>query len=84
MCLNLAKFVMVQPFHFNRLLQHLVVRLGRSEGSDAGVYILHFIPIFIFIKKLPFLADLIKNWVHFIKNSDVISLVIYQSQPKLH
>ena len=50
----------------------------------AGVYILTFISILVFIKKLPFLADFIKNWVHFIKNSDVISLVIYQSQPKLH
>merc|ERR1712107_348059 len=32
-------------------------------------------------KKLPILVDFIKNWVHFIKNSDVISLVIDQSQP---
>ena len=30
---------------------------------------------------MPFLADFIKKWVHFIKKSDVISLVIYQSQP---
>ena len=30
---------------------------------------------------MPFLADFIKKWVHFIKNSDVISLVIDQSQP---
>merc|ERR1711873_396699 len=32
-------------------------------------------------KKLPILVDFIKNWVHFIKNSDVISLAIDQSQP---
>jgi len=30
---------------------------------------------------MPFLADFIKKWVHFIKKSDVISLVIDQSQP---
>ena len=57
---------------------------SQFEIIPTGVYILPFISIFIFIKKLPFLADFIKNWVHFIKNSDVISLVIYQSQPKLH
>ena len=57
----------------------------RALGSTPGVlYILSFFSIFILIKKIPFLADFIKNWVHFIKNSDVISLVIYQSQPKLH
>ena len=33
----------------------------------AGVYILTFISILVFIKKLPFLADFIKNWVHFLK-----------------
>ena len=55
-----------------------------SAHSSAGVYILPFIPIFLFIKKMPFLADFIKNWVHFINNSVVISLVIYQSQPKLY
>merc|ERR1712177_134147 len=32
-------------------------------------------------KKLPILVDFIKNWVHFIKNSDVINFVIDQSQP---
>ena len=31
---------------------------------------------------MPFLADFIKKWVHFIKNSDVTSLVIDQSQLK--
>ena len=38
----------------------------------SGVYILPFISILVFIKKLPFLADFIKNWVHFIKNSDFL------------
>ena len=37
-----------------------------------GVYILPFISIFILIKKMPFLADFIKNWAHFIKNSDFL------------
>ena len=32
-------------------------------------------------KKLPILIDFIKNWVHLIKNSYVINLVIDQSQP---
>ena len=48
--------------------------------SDRGVYSYVYKYIGIY-KKLPFLADFIKNWVHFIKNSDVISLVIDQSQP---
>ena len=30
---------------------------------------------------MPFLADFIKKWVHFIKKSDVMRLVIDQSQP---
>ena len=34
-CRDLAKFVMDQPFQFNRLLQHLVVKLGKSEGTDV-------------------------------------------------
>ena len=36
-CLNLVlvKFVIEHPFHFIRLLQHLVVQLGRSEGTDV-------------------------------------------------
>ena len=44
-----------------------------------GVYILPFISILVFIKKLPFLADFIKNWVHFIKNSDFFA----QKRPNL-
>merc|ERR1719192_1775006 len=36
---------------------------------------------YIGISNTPILVDFIKNWVHFIKNSDVISLVIDQSQP---
>ena len=40
--------------------------------------------VYSYLLKMPFLADFIKKWVHFIKNSDVTSLVIYQSQPKLH
>ena len=35
MCLNLAKFVIEHPSHFNLLFQHLVVQLGRSEGTDV-------------------------------------------------
>jgi len=46
-----------------------------------GVSKSRYFSISILIKKLPILEDFIKNWVHFIKNSDVISLVIDQSQP---
>ena len=56
---------------------------SQFEIIPTGVYILPFISIFILIKDA-ILADFIKKWVHFIKKSDVISLVIYQSQPKLH
>ena len=38
-----------------------------DRALRAGVYIFPFISILVFIKKLPFLADFIKNWVHFIK-----------------
>ena len=56
-----------------------------SDGpNNRGVYSSVYSYIHIY-KKLPFLADFITNWAHFIKkNSDVISLVIYQSQPKMH
>ena len=53
----------------------------RLLHSDVYSSVYSYIHIY---KKLPFLADFIKSWVHFIKNSEVISLVIYQSQPKLH
>ena len=42
------------------------------NDNRSGVYILPFISILVFIKKLPFLADFIKNWVHFIKNLDFL------------
>ena len=44
----------------------------KASRSRTGVYILPFISILVFIKKLPFSADFIKNWVHFIKNSDFL------------
>ena len=49
-------------------------QFGDGDGGEtpAGVYILPFISILVFIKKLPFLADFIKNWVHFIKDSDFL------------
>ena len=34
-CLKLAKFIMEEPKGFRRLLQHLVVYLGRSEGTEV-------------------------------------------------
>ena len=49
----------------------------------AGVYILTFISILVFIKTAIF-SRFYKKLGPFLKNSDVISLVIYQSQPKLH
>ena len=60
-------------------INHSVSQTGRQ-----GSIFLRLLLYWYLKKKLPFLADFIKNWVHFIKNSDVISLVIYQSQPKLH
>ena len=56
----------------------------KDIGSPDQGCIFFLLLVYSYFKKMPFLADFIKNWVHFIKNSDVISLVIYQSQPKLH
>ena len=59
----------------------LVDALSRGSDDETGVSILPYLGISIPKQKLPILVDFIKNWVHFIKNSDVISLVIDQSQP---
>ena len=42
-----------------------------AGGINRGVYSSVYSYIHIY-KKLPFLADFIKNWVHFIKNSDFL------------
>merc|ERR1719454_1826572 len=52
-----------------------------SHQLLPGVSKSRYFSISILTKKLLILVGFIKNWVHFIKNSDVISLVIDQSQP---
>ena len=59
---------------------------GVTMTSGRGVYSSVYSYIHIYKKKLPFLADFIKKKLgpFYKKNSDVISLVIDQSQPKMH
>merc|ERR1719454_1471814 len=52
-----------------------------SHQLLPGVSKSRYFSISILTKKLPILVDFTKKWVHFIKNSDVISLAIDQSQP---
>ena len=71
---------------FNNFLfvgQVPLVEVGLLE-LVAGVSILRYINISILIKYSNFSNFIKKNWVHFIKNPDVISLVIDQSEPKMH
>ena len=63
---------------------HPLLRIGFCVCVGAGVPILRYINISILIKYSNFSRFHKKNWVHFIKNSDVTSLVIDQSQPKMH
>ena len=46
----------------------------------AGVYLLRYLGIFKLIKKLPFLADFIKNEVHFIKNL-ILTILLTNHRP---
>jgi len=45
-CLNLAKYIMEEPRGFRRLLQQLVVKLGRSEGAEVELGRVVVIPSF--------------------------------------
>ena len=45
-CLNLARYIMEEPRGFRRLLQHLVVKLGRSEGTEVEAGRVMVIPTF--------------------------------------
>ena len=45
-CLKLARYIMEEPIGFRRLLQHLVVKLGRSEGTDVELGRVVVIPSF--------------------------------------
>ena len=45
-CLNLARYIMEEPRGFRRLLQHLVVKLGKSEGTEVEAGRVMVIPSF--------------------------------------
>ena len=45
-CLDLARYIMEEPRGFRRLLQHLVVKLGRSEGAEVELGRVVVIPSF--------------------------------------
>ena len=68
-CLNLAKFVIEHPSHFNRLLQHLVVQLGRSEGTDVKMWRVVVLPSFS--SSLPFYENEVtgERWMGGVKDS---------------
>ena len=81
-----STFNMISQFVMLFSVQLKFCNLGRSKAGSPppGVSILCYISISILIKYSNFSRFYKKNWVHFIKNSDVISLVIDQSQPKMH
>ena len=74
--LNFAKFVIEHPSRFNRLFQHLVVQLGRSEGTDVEMGRVVVLPSFSSL--LPFYENEVtcERWMGGVKDSPKLWCVI--------